>query len=241
MLEQRRAKVLLLGSEPFAGMNCNPAAEVARSLADKSLPTAEVVAVVLPVAYAELPRRIAGLAAEHQPDIAIGLGVFAGAAYVRVETTAINIADFDVADNRGVFIRNTPIDADGPHGRAATYDAEGLATMLRAHGVPSRVSHHAGTHLCNLTLYELAKAGETLGVRPLVGFLHLPLLPEQAASLTEEEARHDHASLRVQLEYPSMDLRLQVAAVELVIAELCAARKRTAVKREDLLAVGQRQ
>jgi pyroglutamyl-peptidase len=217
---RRRPKVLLLGSEPFGGLARNPAAEIVGHLCRQADGTAQIIGAILPVSHAELPRKIADLVGRHDPDIALGLGLFVGAGYVRIETTAINLADFDVADNHGKFIRNETLDEHGPHARRATYEAPDLAATLCSRGIPSRVSHHAGTHLCNLTLYNLLKANEAGGGRAAIGFIHLPLIPDQVAELIEAEARQDHATVRAQSEYASMALAMEIAAIEIVIAAL---------------------
>jgi pyroglutamyl-peptidase len=50
---------------------------------------------------------------------------------------------------------------------------------LRAGGFPASVSQTAGTFVCNQVFYALQHALAGLGVHS--GFMHLPLLPEQAA------------------------------------------------------------
>ena len=222
MRSRYRPKVLLLGSEPFGGLSLNPAAEVVGQFAGNVSEAYDVVGAVVPVSYTDLPTRIASLVATIEPAIAIGLGLFVGASCVRVETTAINIADFDVVDNHGVFVRNQPLEVGGPGARLATYNAPRIASALRADGIPARVSHHAGTHLCNLTLFNLLKAcaGES---RPVIcGFIHLPLMPHQAAEIIENETRQDHSLVRVPTELASMDLAMQRRAVEIVLAEAVA-------------------
>ena len=53
---------------------------------------------------------------------------------------------------------------------------------MRAAGFPASVSNSAGTFVCNHLLFGLMHA---LRERPQVrgGFMHLPLLPEQAARM----------------------------------------------------------
>jgi pyroglutamyl-peptidase len=74
------------------------------------------------------------------------------------------------------------------------------------------MSHHAGTHLCNLTLYHFLSA---LPPDRPVGFLHLPLFPEQVVDLLNQP-RGRGRTARVPLasaELPSMSRELQVRAV----------------------------
>ena len=222
MPSSHRPKVLLIGSAPFGGLRDNPATIVIERIAARSNNEADIVGAVLPVSYAELPRRISALVASHRPTIALGIGLFVGAASVRVETTALNRADFDVADNEGVFIRNRPLRDHGPAALIASYHAEEIATALRMAGVPARVSHHAGTHLCNLTLYCLLEATAKLPEPPAAGFVHLPLLPEQAARMIGEAASAEHATVQFAVDPPSMSIELQTSAVEQIVAHLLA-------------------
>lgn len=58
----------------------------------------------------------------------------------------------------------------------------GVAAALRAAGLPASVSNSAGTFVCNHVFFGLMhRLQQRPGVRG--GFMHLPLLPEQAARL----------------------------------------------------------
>ena len=46
---------------------------------------------------------------------------------------------------------------------------------LRAQGIPARVSHHAGTYLCNAALYLSHYFAEQLELPTRAGFIHVPL------------------------------------------------------------------
>ena len=56
-----------------------------------------------------------------------------------------------------------------------------MVAAVRAAGVAASVSHSAGTFVCNQIFYELQH--RLARVEPVVpsGFMHVPLLPEQAA------------------------------------------------------------
>lgn len=203
--------VLVTGFGPFAGLRHNPSGLVARDVGRARVPGARVVARVLPVSYAGAEARVVALCRRLRPDAVLSLGVAIGAPVIRVETTALNRADFRVADARGFVAETTP-SPKGAAARLATYDARAVLRALRAAGVPAAVSHHAGTHLCNVTLYHFLSA---LPSNRQIGFLHLPLFPEQVVDLLNEprgRGRTARAPL-ASAELPSMSRELQVRAV----------------------------
>lgn len=207
-------RILLTGFEPFAGLTRNPAAEVATQLARQGLSDLELVARVLPVRYRAVAERIDALVAELRPAAVLSLGVAIGAPVVRVETTALNRVDFRAADDEGCVACEIPA-PDAPMARLATYDAQAIAKAVREAGVPAAVSHHAGTHLCNLTLYHFLGA---LGAGRPCGFLHLPLLPEQVAQLMSAGAGAAQSVPFAPTDLPSMALDDQLRAVTAALA-----------------------
>lgn len=179
--------ILVTGSMPFAGLPDSPATLLVPEVDGIAIGPHRVIAVATRVSLAEVPGNIARLIAAHRPAAFVALGLAPGEPVLRVETTAINRLDFAVADNEGA--RPTgggPIDPDGPAARFATWDAPALARSLRAAGHPTRVSHFAGTHLCNATLYAALGAMAAQGLTGPAGFFHLPYLPHQVARFMDE-------------------------------------------------------
>lgn len=203
--------ILVTGFGPFAGLRVNPSAVVARAVGRTRVPGVRLEARVLPVSYAGADARVRALCRRLEPDAVLSLGVAIGAPVIRVETTALNRADFRVADASGMVAESTLRPA-GAAAYVATYDARAVRDAIRAAGVPASLSHHAGTHLCNLTLYHFL-ASVPAG-RP-VGFLHLPLFPEQVVDFLRDQPqrdRHARAPLAT-AELPSMAQELQTRAV----------------------------
>ena len=93
-----------------------------------------------------------------------------------------------------------------------------MVAAIVAAEVPARVSFHAGTHLCNLTLYTFLGALSGRQPSPL-GFLHLPYLPEQITWMMRRgRGATEGAPRSPPLELPSMALETQVKAVRAAIA-----------------------
>jgi pyroglutamyl-peptidase len=192
--------LLLTGFQPFDGWAENPSSAVATALDGWECAGVRVVARVLPVSFAATPGALSAVLETTRPDALIALGLAAGEVGFRIEQVAINLVHSERPDNDGATRCQVPIDVDGPPARFATWDGLAVRDALIAAGLPARLSFHAGTHCCNLTLYQtLAR------VSGPVGFLHLPCLPSMAAAEPRQSS-------------PSMALASQIEGVRLVVA-----------------------
>jgi len=212
---------LVTGSQPFAGLPDNPAQSLLPEVEGATLHGVTIRTMATPVSVEAVPATIAGLIAEHRPAFFVALGLALGAPVLRLETTAINRLDFGVADNHGQRPADgRPIDPAGPPARMATWDARALVAELRAGGLPAVVSHHAGTHLCNATLYASLGAMAAQGLPGPCGFLHLPYLPEQVARFQAQAPAAGDLAPLTERSLPSMAFALQLAALRLVLDRL---------------------
>lgn len=212
---------MLTGSEPFAGLPDSPASELLPTFRGRRYGEIEIVTQIMPVSLAKLPGFIEGLVQEHKPAFVLSLGLATAVPALRLERAAINVADFGVADNYGAAPRGETIDAGGSEMRRATWEAPRLVDMLLGHDLPAHVSWHAGTHLCNLTLYCFLGALEKAGLtKSPCGFLHLPYTPRQVARfLRDGKTSTDTAPLPARLE-PSMSITMQEHAVDLLLENI---------------------
>ena len=217
MTTSRRTRVLITASAPFAGLPRSASHEVAKAIDAEGLEFAELTVAILPVDYAAIPGLVADLIANVVPDVAIGLGVELGAPTIRLETTALNFADFAIADNFGRFIRSTIPFPDEPEARSGSWPAPSIAGQLRDAGIPAIVSHHAGTHLCNLTYYALLRGLQTLNPAALCGYAHVALLPDQVADFISAQDRLADTAPTTDVILPSMPLDMQIAGIRLVL------------------------
>ena len=174
--------VLVTGFEPFGGEAINPSWEVARLLDGELVAGARVVARQLPCCFGEAAAVLRGHITALSPVGVLALGQAAGRLDFSIERVAINVDDARIADNAAAQPIDTPIEAVGPAAYFATWPIKAMVAGLRAAGLPASVSNSAGTFVCNHVFYALMHA---LRDRPEVrgGFMHLPLLPEQAARL----------------------------------------------------------
>ncbi|HET8895542.1 MAG TPA: hypothetical protein VFM96_15745 [Gaiellaceae bacterium] len=189
-------RVLVTGFEPFGGSAVNPSQKIVEALDG----------VVLPVAYARAADALRVAIRKQEPELVISFGQ-AERAYVSVERFALNLDDAGNVDNDGSSSAQ-PIDPDGPVAYQSTLHVDELVSALRADGIPADASRDAGGFLCNHVFYTLMRTLEQERPQARGGFVHVPLLPEQAL---------DKAA-------PSMPLDMLVRAARVIVAACAAPR-----------------
>jgi pyroglutamyl-peptidase len=213
---------LVTGFEPYGGRALNPSAKVALGLDGAEIGGLRVVGRVWPVTFAGLMQRLEAALDEARPALVIALGLCPGEPMIRLERFAVNLADFEIADNAGERLKDAPIARDGATARAATLPLRAIERALLDAGIPTRLSSTAGTYLCNAALYALLGAIERRGWRIPCGFIHLPHLPEQVAALLAD-AQAGRLAIDQRADLASMDLAVMERAVRLALAIAAAA------------------
>ncbi|MGH7357096.1 MAG: pyroglutamyl-peptidase I [Candidatus Rokuibacteriota bacterium] len=201
--------ILVTGFEPFGGHAVNPSADVAKALDGRVFGGATVCAAVLPVHHRDAAARAASLVDELRPAAVVHFGLAGGRARVALERVAVNVMDFEIADNAGYQARGEACEPSGPAAYFATLPLGPMLDALLAQGIPAYVSNTAGTYLCNRTMYATLHLAATRGLGTRAGFVHLPFLPSMVAA-TGADA-------------PSMDGALMLRAAETALAVVAAA------------------
>ena len=172
-------RVLITAFEPFGPWTTNASwlelVELTRDLPSDP----QVTTRLYPVDFAKVRDRLKQDLAQNY-DVAIHLGQAAGEAGIRMETVGLNIRS-PASDGLPTGHSFGTLVDDGPLAYASDLPMALLAERLRSAGIPASVSHHAGTYVCNATLYLARYMVERMAVRTRVGFIHLPLETSQAA------------------------------------------------------------
>lgn len=204
-------RVLVTGFEPFDD-EVNASQALVESLRDDP-PTlldpliGRLAFAILPVDTERIGDHVEALLAD-RPALWLMTGQDASRDRICVETRARNRRCFDGPDNAGRVVREEPILAGAAEEVAVTIaDVADVVAGLRARGARAQLSDDAGAYLCNQALY-LALAGAQGGRAGRTGFVHVPLLPEQAARRCSSEAS-------------SMPLDETREAVSYIILRLC--------------------
>jgi pyroglutamyl-peptidase len=178
--------VLILGFEPFGGEKINPSELLARSLEGRLIAGRPISIRVLPVETRTLRERMESALFEEDPDIVVATGLFGGRKSLALERIAVNVLDFETADNVGVARKGDVVARGGPEARISNLPFERAIEAWHANGVPSYVSNAAGTFIGNQALYELLSLTENAMSPVFVGLVHLPFLPAQAIAAGSE-------------------------------------------------------
>ena len=103
-------------------------------------------------------------------ELAIHLGQSPGAPLIKLETVGLNVRS-----------DGTELIPGAPAAYRSGLELTEPNRMLIDAGIPSEVSHHAGTYLCNAALFLSQHYSQEMNKRTQSMFMHLPLTPSQAA------------------------------------------------------------
>jgi pyroglutamyl-peptidase len=215
--------VLVTGFAPYGGRGRNPAADIANALDGRTIAGSPVVGRLVPVSLSEIAGTAVRLLDEVRPRVVVSVGLWPGEALIRLERVGINIADFEIPDNDGRIARGEAVVAHGAAAKFTTLPVARIEAAMLAAGIPARISHSAGTFLCNACLYAFLNAAEERPETRACGFIHVPYVPEQVAGLILELRQKARLELHQRADLPSIDLetstRAVAIAVETAIAE----------------------
>ena len=193
-------RVLLTGFEPFAGASLNPSEQIVNTLKAREIEGIELHTAVLPVVFTESSELLRHLIKLHKPDLVICLGQAEGRREISFERVAINLDDARLADNAGRVVLDHPVVAGGPSAHFTTLPVKEMVAAVRAEGIAAGLSTTAGTFVCNHIFYAMQH--ELAETSVVSGFIHVPLMPEQAGEFEG---------------LPTMPLDQQVRAIEVAI------------------------
>ncbi|MFM8964899.1 MAG: pyroglutamyl-peptidase I [Actinomycetota bacterium] len=168
-------RILLTGFEPFHNSILNPSQEIIRRISHRSLVAKEV----LPVTFSEASLKLISLIDQHKPTVVIALGQAEGRKEITPERIAINLDDARIPDNAGKSPKERAIVAGGPDAYFTTLPIKNLVEKLNENRIPASISLSAGTFVCNHIFYAMQH--HCAGMEINSGFIHLPLMNEQAS------------------------------------------------------------
>ncbi|HWR39680.1 MAG TPA: pyroglutamyl-peptidase I [Patescibacteria group bacterium] len=172
--------ILITGFEPFGGESLNPALEAVRRLEGKIIKDVRIVTRAVPVVKQKAIDVLTAAIKEVDPVLVIAVGQAAGRNDISIERVAINADDYRIPDNEGNQPVDEPVVAGGPAAYWSTLPVKAMLQAVTGGGVPASISNTAGTYVCNHLFYGLMNYLAQEGNQRRGGFLHIPLLPEQA-------------------------------------------------------------
>jgi pyroglutamyl-peptidase len=190
------SRVLMTAFEPYDRWSENSSWETLIELTRWYDGPAEITTRRYPV---DLTRMSEGLRKDMQEDydLAIHLGQSPGSTLVKLEAVGLNVRT-----------DGTPLIDDAPEAYRSPLPLALCTRDLIAAGIPSELSHHAGTYLCNAALFLSQYYAQSFGLKTKSMFIHVPLSPAQAA--------------KDDMRMASMSVQMTSAAVALVLEQVRA-------------------
>ena len=172
-------RVLVTGFDPFGGERVNASLEAVRLLPAR-IGALEIATATLPTSYGRSLPALEAAIARARPELVLCVGQAGERAALCVERVAVNIQDARIPDNDGAKPVDRQVVAGGPAAYLATLPVRAAIAALRAESLPAELSMSAGTFVCNHVFYGLMHFAATRREAFRGGFLHVPLLPQQA-------------------------------------------------------------
>ena len=177
--------ILITGFEPFGGFKINPSIEAAKKL-PSAISSFNIIAEEIPLRYDIIKETIEALIEKHQPTFLIMMGQ-APRAEITFEKVAINYAHVHkTAYNCGAKPQHETLEKGGPVAYFSTLPIVELKNALIKEKIPASISLSAGGFGCNQLFYHGMHYLDQNKIDCLAGFVHVPLIPEQA--LTKPQA-----------------------------------------------------
>lgn len=179
--------VLLTAFEPYDRWKTNASWLTLVQLTHDRPTSPKITTRLYPVDFAAVQARLReDLQANY--DYVLHLGQAPGSTRIRLESIGLNIGgpvSGSVSDSPDQF---RPLVEDGPVAYRTELPLGQWAVKLRRAGIPAQVSYHAGTFLCNATLYLTHHLIEQLGLKSKAAFVHVPLDATQVLHESQELA-----------------------------------------------------
>jgi pyroglutamyl-peptidase len=169
-------RVLLIGFGPFPGAPVNPSARLVEALARRRRPAlagVDLTTHIFATTYAAVDRDLPKLFAQ-KPDIVLMFGVAGRRRHLCIETRARNAMSLLFPDASGCRPPYGAIARRGPPSRRGNAAFAKLLGAARTGRVAVRLSRDAGRYLCNYAYWRGLE--KTRGAKPLVQFVHIPML-----------------------------------------------------------------
>ena len=171
--------ILVTGFDPFGGESTNASWEAVKRLPNE-IGNLQIHKLEIPTVFGEAAEKVLQAAEALHPQVILCVGQAAGRSAVTHERIGINIRDARIPDNRGYVPADVPVVPDGPAAYFATVPVKDMVSAIQQKNIPASVSNSAGTFVCNDLFYTLLHHFD--GTPTQVGFIHIPLLPEQGSS-----------------------------------------------------------
>ncbi len=190
-------RVLITGFERYGKEPINPTERIALELNGQVIGKALIYGLVLPVSYRSIKKMLPQVLADIDPDIVLSLGLSPQRTLVSIERIALNYVFSKIPDNDGIIIEHKKIIDNGPLALESTINVIEAANVMLKNGVPTTISYHAGTFLCNYVFYLILYYSRNHKRR--VGFIHVPYTHRDVVFMLRNKVNKNPPSIHYDL------------------------------------------
>ena len=176
-------RILFTGFDPFGGEKINPAGEAVKMMKNE-IHGAEILKLEVPTVFGKAGEVLKKAVEQYRPDAVVCVGQAGGRAAITPEMIAVNIMDARIPDNDGNKPCHELIIKEGREAYFSSLPVKDIEKNLNDNGIPSAVSYHAGTFVCNYLMYSLMNLINTKYPNMRGGFVHVPYSTEQVQNRT---------------------------------------------------------
>lgn len=196
-------RVLITAFGPYAPWEENASWRALVELTRNLPPSPRVTTRLYPVDFEEVRKRLTEDLCQGF-DTVLHLGQAPGISSIQLEAIGINAETTAVTDTH----QPRPLIPGGPVAYQSELPLGHWAGLLRGAGIPARVSYHAGTSLCNATLFLTHHLCHRNEWRTGATLIHLPLAGEQVFACERE--------------FPSMPSAVVADAIQTLLKQLAS-------------------
>ena len=193
------ARCLITGFKPFKTILANTSESVLHAVSECAIRDADIHSAVLPVQFTRSARTMTGLLDRYRPHVVLMLGINRNIPALAIEKMAVNSYD------KSTTCKDLLIDPEGPPAFFTNYPVKDLLRALKRREVPTFLSYHAGTYVCNYLFYTTARYLSDHAPGTLYGFIRLP-----------GEAIRQGAQKHASMELPTILTGIEVVLKKLV-------------------------
>ncbi|OYT30995.1 MAG: hypothetical protein B6U94_04660 [Thermofilum sp. ex4484_79] len=158
---------IITAFEPFGSHKVNSSQLILKKL------NVNARKLVLPVSYASVKSILENIFT-NPPSTLLMLGLAPFSTSLELEVIALNVAHSRLKDNDGIVKLNSVIYEDGPLALKTNVDVEEIHNVLYDNKIPSVISYHAGTYLCNYAYYVALYNSYIRNLKTRILFVHVP-------------------------------------------------------------------
>lgn len=175
-----KKRLLLFGFEKFDKLKSNPTIKIVQSLEQRMKDIFDVHTTILPVKWGS--KNVIQEITAFKPHYIVGFGV-SGHPRIALERIALNYFDAARPDNAGKIVRHRPIIPKAPLALETNFPIEKMNAFLQAQEIPSTISYHAHTYLCNYAYYLILHQLHEKKTNAKIIFIHVPFSPAEVNEL----------------------------------------------------------